>query len=274
MTVLDLEGSVFDPTIVDVSTAPDGYLMSCEPRTDRLGSTFSVYESEFDIIPRSEWDQLIAEQEDNEFLVKEIKNQKQEGSCATNATTGSGETNWVYQFGLWIQFSPISIYRFVANGPNSGSTISDNLKHIRNVGVLPQDTALNREILTKAGVPLKMLQPTGYYQEFPDGWKDVAALFRWREYLDIASFDGLVSAIFRKRFPVYGRSGHAIYGVKVVKRNGGYYIKYANSWGVWGENGYGYDSESFISRAIGSYGAFAPSASFIPEFIQIFRKAA
>lgn len=274
MTLLDLEGLDFDPAIVDVTVAPDGEAMGCRPREDRLGSAFSVYESEFDIIPRSQWDQLIAEQGDNESLVKEIKNQKQEGSCATNATTGSGETNWVYQFGLWIQFSPISIYRWVADGPNEGSTITDNLKHICNVGVLPQDTPLNRELLTKAGVPLKMLQATGYHQPFPDGWKDVAALFRWREHFDIASFDGLVTSIFRKRFPVYGRSGHAIYGVKVVKRNGGYYIKYANSWGVWGENGYGYDSESAITRAISSYGAFAPSASFIPEFVPLFRQAA
>ncbi len=266
MSLRDFEIEM-DPRWVDVRTAPDSHKMGCLPRTDRCGDAFAVYEDVDEIYPRSMWDELIAAQEDNEFLVGAIKDQNGEGTCASNSTTGSFEYVWNLTFGKewFIQFSPISLYRWIAGDPDSGSTISDNLKQLRDVGALPADISRNREILTLLGLPLKMLKNVGYYQDFPDEWQSLAAYFRMAEWNDIASFDGMVTNIFKKRMPVYGRAGHSIYGVRVVKKNGVYYVKYPNSWGKWGENGYGYDSESYISGAIRSYGAFAPRAGCISD---------
>lgn len=266
MTVADLTAE-FPQRYADVAVAPESHMMGCLPRNTALGADFPVLEDEDDLIPRSDWDDYIAAQDDDEFLVGAIKDQDGEGTCASNATTGSREYVWNLNFGKewFIQLSPISVYRWIAPGPDTGSTISDNLKQLRDVGALPADTPRNREILQYLQLPVKVLKNVGYSQQFPDGWKDLAALFRMSEWNDIRSFNGMVSNILKKRKPVYGRAGHAIYGVKVVKRNGVYYVKYANSWGNWGEDGYGYDSESFISGAISSYGAFAPRSGHIAE---------
>jgi hypothetical protein len=266
MSISDLSAAI-DPHWIDVAIAPASHKMGCKPRTCQLGDHFPILEETEDLIPRGEWDDLIAAQEEDEYLVGAIKDQGDEGTCASNSTTGSREFVWNLNFGKewFIQLSPISVYRWIAPNGDSGSTISDNLKQIRDVGALPADTPRNREILQLLKLPIKVIKNVGYSQVFPDDWKELATYFRMPEWDDIASFDGMVTNILRKKKPVYGRAGHSIYGVKVVKRNGVYYVKYANSWGSWGENGYGYDSESFISGAIRSYGAFAPRAGVIAE---------
>jgi hypothetical protein len=232
----------------------------CWPRDDEFGSVFAVYEEAKTVYPRSQWEELAANHLGLETFVKKIKDQKQEGSCASNATGQCLEIAWNMAYGAkhWIEFSPISIYRWVADGPDSGSTISGNLKQLRDVGMLPVNSDQNKAILRAAGLPEShVLTPTGYSQRFPDNWKTTAAFFRAAEWYDIDSFEGFVSALF-EGYPVcYGRAGHAICGVRVVKDGGTWKIKYANSWGAWGENGYGYDSESYISGSIRSYGAWA-----------------
>lgn len=232
----------------------------CLPRDDEFGSEFKVYEEVAKVYPRNEWNDILESHRGMESLVKKIKNQGREGTCASNATGQCLEVAWNQVFGdkMWVEFSPISIYRWIAPGPSSGSTISGNLRQLRDVGMLPVRTDRNLDLLRKAGLPEHhVLTATGYYQDFPSGWKETAEFFRGLEFMDISSFEGMVSAIF-EGFPVcYGRAGHAICGVKVVWRNGAWHIKYANSWGNWGEDGYGYDSERFISRAIRSYGAWA-----------------
>lgn len=242
-------------TITDVPGRGD-----CLMRDDLFGSEFRVYEDTHATYPRSQWEQLLTEHAGLESLVKKIKNQGNEGSCASNATCQCFEIAWNMSMGTkhWIEMSPISIYRWVASGPSSGSTISGNLRQLRDVGCLPVDTADNKAILKAAGRPEShVLKTTGYSQSFPGNWKDTAKFFRALEWYDINSFDGFVSALL-EGFPVcYGRAGHAICGVRLVKRDGQWTIKYANSWGNWGEAGYGYDSESYISNAIQSYGAWA-----------------
>ncbi len=232
----------------------------CLPRDDTFGSEFPVYEEAYSIYPRSDWGAILNSHIGMEVLVRKIKNQGQEGSCASNATAQCFEIAWNLMLGTnhWMEFSPISIYRWVAPGPGSGSTISGNLRQLRDVGLLPVGSEANKEILRKVGLPEShVLNPTGYHQNFPSNWQNTSLFFRAAEWYDISSFEGMVSAIF-EGYPVcYGRAGHAICGVRVVNRNGTWAIKYANSWGNWGEGGYGYDTESYISGAIRSYGAWA-----------------
>jgi hypothetical protein len=71
----------------------------------------------------------------------------------------------------------------------------------------------------------------------------------------VRSYDGFITALLRGYPVVYGRSGHSICAVRPVFKGNKLYVKYANSWGNWGENGYGYDSENMI-RAGASW-AFA-----------------
>lgn len=240
----------------------------CLERSDQLGDVFPVYEDSERVYPRSEWDRLAAESAGLETFVRKIKNQGSEGSCASNATCQAMEIAWNKALGLdlWLELSPISLYRWLAPGPGSGSTINGNLAQLRDTGALPVDTPENKDLLTRAGLDIQhVLKATGYYQPFPPGWKATAAFIRALEWRDIATFAGLVSALWDGHPVVYGRAGHAICGARGMKRSGSWTIKYANSWGRWGDGGYGYDSESYVSASIRSYGAWALRAPVLTE---------
>jgi hypothetical protein len=216
--------------------------------------------------PRSDWDDLLDQNVSLERLIQCTHNQKQEGTCASNALDLTYEVCAGMTLGLQsvMMNSPIATYRWIASGPGTGSVISDNIEQLTKVGTLPVDTPENRQKLTAMGLnPNHVLQHTGYYQRFPTGWEDTAAHFR----LDpdgtfiAKTFGGCVTGLLNDYALLYGRAGHAICGVTVVKRNGVYCLKYGNSWGEWGDVGdnglkmFGYDTESFVKNAITSYGA-------------------
>jgi hypothetical protein len=268
-------GDYWDEGMHDVAPAgvrPDG----CLPRTDRCGDVFPVLEDSdvVPLIPRDQWPQLAEQSPGLEGLVRKIKNQKSEGTCAGNATTQAAEVCWNMTFGLqaWLEFSPIAIYRWIASGPDTGSVISDNLRQLQTVGALPVSSQANITALKRAGLnAAHVLTETGYYQQFPADWKDTAALFQGVEAFDIASIDGFVSALLAGFPVVAGRRGHAICYVRLVLVNGVLKLKYANSWGEWGDEGYGYDSLELLAANIGSYGAWALRSVRIdrPEIIKL-----
>lgn len=262
---------------IDVTTQSDGILATgCLPRDDKLGENFPLFGEYFQAIPRSEWKSLFENDVSVAELVAKIKNQGQEGTCASNAATQCGEIVANRQLGKsnWIELSPISIYRWISNNPNRGSTISGNLRQFRDVGALPVNSDRNKQVLETAGLdPSHVLKTTGYYQSFPSGWKETAKHFRVHEWFDISNFDELVTAMFLDCPVCYGRAGHAICGCRPYYRNGSWFIKYANSWGQWGDPGgqfnygFGYDSERFVSGSIRSYGAWAARTMILSDEI-------
>jgi len=242
-----------DPQFIDV--IPPSEMRTCLPRTDRLGASWPIYEDQVDTIPRSEWPALAAQQDRSlQPLVRKIKDQGQEGSCASNACSGAAEAITVKQFGIeaWIELSAMSLYKRVASSAQSGSTINDNIREISTRGILPTDTPQNKARFAHTH------PNTGFGRSLPTDWEVTANRFRILEWFDVASMDGFVSAILRGAPVFYGRAGHAIFAVSVKTENGIWYLKYANSWGEWGEDGFGYDSESFVRGSIQSYGAVAP----------------
>jgi len=252
---------------VDFSNQSDR-LLGCARRSDRCGDAAPVFEDRITPIDRSQWATLIAENRSLETQVAKIKDQGQEGTCASNATCQTLEIALNLELGrdCWLEFSPISIYRWIAPGPGSGSTIGDNLKQLRDSGALPVNSTENRNKMQLAGLdPAHVLRATGYSQSFPSGWQSTAAHFRGVEFFDLSSFEGFVTALLLGFAICYGRQGHAICAVAPVIQNGGIYIKYANSWGDWGENGFGYDSESKIAGSIRSYGAWALRAANVSD---------
>jgi hypothetical protein len=256
-----------DPRYIDVVSLPDGTMArGCRPDGAVVGSRFPVYEDAMPLHPRSDWVDLIKDNVSLERLIQWVHNQNPEGTCASNAACAVWETASQITVGplATMMMSPISIYRWIASGPNTGSVIGDNLTQLQKTGCLPVDTPENRAKLTKMGLnPNHVLKHTGYYQKFPEGWEDTAAYFQGVEAYEIRSFDGIISALIDDFPVVYGRSGHAITGVTPVFKNGVWYVKYANSWGQWGEVGenkiqmFGYDSERFLSSQVPSYKAWA-----------------
>ena len=249
----------------------------CHPRSDRCGDVFPVLEDAdlVPIIPRDQWNQLAEQTGGLEPLVRKIKNQKNEGTCASNATCQAAEVCWNMTWGVhaWVEFSPISIYRWIAPGPDTGSSISENLEQLQRVGMLPVSSQANIAALSKAGLnAAHVLSETGYGQAFPSDWKATANLFQGVEAFDIASLEGFVSALLAGFPVVAGRKRHAICYVRLVLVNGVLKLKYANSWdGSWGDEGYGYDSLELLAANIGSYGAWALRSMKIdrPEILKL-----
>jgi hypothetical protein len=228
----------------------------CLPRDDAPGDMFAVFEdSSVDLIPRSEWKAAAKAIVQQESLVRMIKNQGQEGSCASNATAQAMEMVYNRQRGIegWVELSAMSLYKRVGRSSQSGSTIGSNLREVRDIGILPSNSDRNKRVFKHT------FPPRGWNNQYPSGWKYTANMFRVTEWFDITSFDGFVTALLMGFPVVYGRAGHAICGVRPEYRYGKWHIRYANSWDDdWGDEGFGWDSESFISKAIASYGAFAP----------------
>lgn len=256
-----------NPKFIDVVTLPDGSVArGCCIDDVKVGSRFPVYEEAMPLHPRSEWMDLLKDNVSLERLIQWIHDQNPEGTCASNATAAVFETASQITVGPLgtMMMSPISIYRWIASGPNTGSNIGDNLVQLQKTGMLPVDTPENRAKLTKMGLnPNHVLKHTGYYQKFPEGWEDTAAFFQGVEAYEITSFDGIISALLDDFPVVYGRSGHAIIGVTPVYQNGVWMVKYGNSWGKWGDVGenklqmFGYDTERFLASQIPSYRAWA-----------------
>ncbi len=245
-----------------MSTTGDPRERGCLVRTDRCGDSFPVLEdSGVELIDRADWPALISESQAE--LVSYVKNQGPTDMCASNATTSCIGHRIRHTCGISIDLSPASVYNHIANGPG-GSTISDNLRQIRDVGCLPTDTTKNREILQRAGLDdSHVMLPSVYYARISDAAKETAKHFRGGEWYDVRTFKGLVSCLLLGFPVVYGRRSHAILGVGARFASGRIQVLYLNSWGRWGgpagewEYGFGTDSEQLLTSSIPSYGAFA-----------------
>lgn len=214
-----------------------------------------VFEDAIPLIPSDQWPTAIAAIDEAggslDLLVTRIFNQGQEGSCVSNATCQGHQIIQCISRGKSgvIDLAAISLYKRTGSGPNSGSMVSANMREIIARGVLPLDTPLNRERFSH------VMPNTGWRVPMPAGWEQTAKLFRGHEVFDVRSFDGFITALLRGYPVVYGRDGHSICAVRPTYRSGRLYVKYANSWGNWGEAGFGYDSEAKIRS--GANWAFA-----------------
>jgi len=263
-----------DPSIVDVDFQKLGYSTGAKPKAEpgKFGATCPIFEERFreNIIPKSDWDDMYETYKPNFAQNKFWQyDQDGEGTCTANNTAGCFSYNWVESLGRQyaVAPSPISIYKYCARGPNTGSTMECCLNRIRDYGCLLIDNAANRKILEGMGLnPDHVLKAVGYYQKFPRGAMDeTAPYFKVDEYYEIKTVEGFFTALFKGYDVSYGRSGHSIHGVDVAKRNGNWYCKYDNSWGRWGDNGFGYDSFNYIRRSGAVYGAYAIQSVRIPD---------
>jgi len=243
------------------------------PRKDKPGDMFPIFEDRLELIPESDWRGLIEHNVSMTGLIYKIKNQGREGTCTANAQSQWWEMEFVRQFGVWIELSAVSVYRQVAPGPNSGSGLGEVCRALQTTGGLPTDSIENRATIQRLGIPVTVFHPnTGYYTRPADGWKETAKLFRVDEQHEVLSFEGMVTSLHQHHPVIYARAGHCILAVEVLYENGQFIIKYANSWGKWGDRGYGYDSRSTVEGGVRRYGAIAGRSVVIPPGL-VFAKA-
>lgn len=183
-----------------------------------------------------------------DLLVSRIYNQKQEGSCVANACCQSHEIVQASQYGKGkvIPLSAISLYKRIGRSPGSGASVSDGLNELATRGALPLDTPENRAIFGD-----KVMPNTGFYTAYPNDWQTIGDNFVVTEHYVIRSVEGIKTALVLGHPVVVGRQGHSICYCRLMIKNGRFVVKYANSWGDWGDQGFGYDTESQIRMSAG-----------------------
>jgi hypothetical protein len=239
----------FDDKWLDVDFEQDENYVLGDISTGLFG--LNSYESMADvqILNNSEIDEVIEKMDaaggGADRLVTRIYNQKSEGSCVANATSQSHEIVQARQFGKdkVVHLSAISLYKRIGRSPSSGAMVSDGLKEMKSRGILPLDNEANR---TKYQ---HVMPNTGFRTPYPSGWETTAAMFRGVEAYAVTSTAGLMTALCRHEPVVVGRQGHSICYVRPMRKNGKWVVKYANSWGDWGDEGYGYDTLSQIKQS-------------------------
>lgn len=247
---------MIDPRYVDVESAPLGLCGGCLPRGDRCGDRADVFEDAIPLVPQAQWPELAAAIAAADDLVPYTNDQGAEGSCVGNASSFGFDSVQALQVGTdrMIRTSAMSLYKRIGRSAQSGAMVGDALEELRQRGILPLDTPENRARFAHVH------PATGFGRSLPNGWEETAAQFRVEEYWDLASLEGFVSALLSGYTVVYGRSGHCICARRPVLEKGIWYIRYKNSWWVdgkpWGENGFGHDTLSFLSKQ-NKYGWYA-----------------
>lgn len=204
-------------------------------------------DDEVPLIPENKWRELAqqAEQSGLDKLVVEIKNQGQEGSCVANATTQLHQVMQAAQFGIAnvTLLSAMSLYKRIGSSANSGAMVDDGMEEMCARGALPLDNKTNRNHFQH------VMPATGFDRPLPQGWQETAKKFRGDERLIVQTEEALFSCLLSGHPVVVGRQGHSILYLRPVWQNGQWLIRYVNSWGNWGENGYGYDSARLFRQS-------------------------
>jgi len=220
---------------------PPGRVKGCLLRTTKLGDLCPLARDHIKIIPRGEWAGIIEQRAADELevrdLVKDILDQNGYGSCASEEVAQGLMTTRAFEGQPHVLLSPCSLYAFLCGGRDAGSGIGENWARARDVGIMPMS-----EWPRSKGWRAK---PS------PDQLKEHASKYRLDEFYDIENTDELVSALLSGFVVGYGRSGHAILAVDMLDTS---HFLYANSWGDWGDQGFGIDR---ITNVNWGYGAFA-----------------
>ncbi len=233
---------------------PSGIPGGCLKRTSKCGDgTFPIVFSDVHkSIPESDWGDLIGTITVRP-QVKQVKNQNGEGSCSSNAAASCLEIVRQVAGLPFIELSAMSIYKRVGSSAMGGSGIDENLLAISRDGVLPVTGTEGFEHTHPR---------IGFSKPLPPGWKKTGALFRLVEWMDVPDFKSFVTALF-KGFAIgygvrWGRRGHAITGVQVIRPNRNFEIEFLNSWKAsWGDKGFGQMGRDQVTAGIKRYGAWA-----------------
>ena len=213
----------------------------CLPRTSAFGEWFPAAADYIKTIPRGEWKGIIAQRKAEGVSLRDvvpaILDQDGKGSCAAEMATGALMDVRAFSGLDHVLLNPWSLYHFSGNGRDGGSNIDTNLRYLRDQGVLPMGVWGRSHGIRRP--------PNDLMEEH--GMK-----YRVDEWYDIRSKEEFASALLTGYTVCYGRRGHAIRAIDLLDEDR---FLYANSWGNWGDEGFGIDR---LSRDVAwNYGAWA-----------------
>jgi hypothetical protein len=211
---------------------------------------------------RDEIELALKEDVDQSYLIEHIYNQDGVGSCAKEQTDQGVSTMGAQEFGLHILYNSWPGYNEITGGRDNGSSLPANLRFARDFkngvgGCVPD-------------VDWPRYRPDGrvhhkWNEQVPGEVWDRAKLHRIDEFWEIGNSMEFRAALARGFVVGWGYTGHSILAVGLKDYNT---IKYVNSWGNWGDKGYGYMS---MSRVYWGYGVFGWKSRVHPGHAEIAR---
>lgn len=226
-----------DNKVIDINGQPMSF--GHKPRTFEPGIVCAPAPTV--VIPRSEWDARIEEQESTKSDLQSISDAEgiecldQNGTnyCHANSPALAIMINRAVMGLPYVKLSPGSVGGPITGYRNQGANIGDDLKRIISHGIAPQSF-----------VPPNQINKSGW----KPGAEQAALDFKvtdWFDmmYKDSTMFDRCATQLLLNR-PVcvaYNWWSHAVTLIKLVKiSNGKYGFMFRNSWGTsYGKNGYG-----------------------------------
>ena len=237
----------------DFTDVPDGQSTGLiEQSPDQLLSAFADVPwfdeicSE-DMVPRSEWKaRAAAIRDDLRRTTAEIYSQGRTSACVGFGSAQAVETACTRAYGLAnrVALSGMSVYDQIGRTLMSGAYIPDGMNFCQEFGPLPIDTPANR-----AKYPV-CFPGLDYRWSRPSAWKDTAKLFRVTKAAKAQGAEMIASALLKKRCGIVGRSSHCVPYVYLDFSGNSPVACYANSWGSWGDAGFGYDSERVFGSLV------------------------
>jgi hypothetical protein len=203
--------------------------------------------SEIPLIPESEWDARIEEQEKTESSLKHIRNRANGGTYIPSLNQGQFPFCWAYSVGMAImldrarrnlpyrRLSPHAVACKIKNFQEEGGWCGLSAKFAQEVGY-PDKTVWPEGSMSRNYDNNQTWENAKNYR-ITEGWIDLTRPV----YNQSLTFPQVVSCLLRND-PValdYNWWGHSVAGLRVVKIEAGSYgIEIINSWGdSWGDNG-------------------------------------
>ncbi len=214
---------------------PPGKVTGCLPRATQFGEICEPFASAIKVIPRDKWAGLIG-RVDLRPQVRVVLDQDGIGSCSTEATAGAAMIVRATAGQPHVLFNPWSIYRVTSGGRDGGSNIDSNLAFARDTGILP-DSYFPRATNRWNATP-------------PSGWEQVAANYRIAEFYDCANSAEIGTALLLGFPVVFGWSGHSCILTSLLSPT---LAAYLNSWGNWGDQGFGKIKLNSINYGYGAW---------------------
>jgi hypothetical protein len=225
----------------DLSVTPDGIadnpglIEGPEPAVELFGDVFPKL-----MVPRSEWAERCDRTEaKRRATTRHIYSQGRTSACVGFGVAQAVETTGTRRYGAKhaVQLAGMDVYKRIGNTLMSGAMISDGMEAVADDGVLPLDTPENRD---RYPATCGLLD---YSIRTPPNAAPVRQLFRVTRWARCKGADEVMSALLAGFTGVVGRSRHCVPYCYPVHDGGSFYAAYANSWGDWGDDGWGYDSQ-------------------------------
>ncbi len=213
---------------------PPGKKTGCLPRVSQFGEMCEPFASAIEVIPRDKWAGLIGKV-DLRPQVKVVLDQDNVGSCATEATAGAAMIVRSVAGQPHVLLNPWSIYRVTSGGSDRGSNIDSNLVFARDTGILPEEY---------------WPRSKGWRATPPSGWEQVATKYRIAEFFDCANSAEIGTALLLGFPVVFGWQGHSCVLTSLLSTT---VAAYLNSWGNWGDQGFGKIKLNSINYGYGAW---------------------